>query len=38
MSIIPKIVALALAAVLSSPIHQYQIDYSAGAPDGQRIN
>ena len=38
MSIIPKIVALALAAVLSSPIHQHQIDYSTGAPDSQRIN
>ena len=38
MSIIPKIVALGLAAVLSSPIHQHQIDYSTGAPDSQRIN
>jgi hypothetical protein len=38
MSIIPKIVALGLAAVLGSPIHQHQIDYSTDAPDSQRIN
>src|ERR1700730_846865 len=38
MSIIPKIVALGLAAVLDSPIHHHQIDYSTDAPDSQRIN
>jgi hypothetical protein len=38
MSIIPRIVALGLAAVLGSPIHQHQIDYGTGAPDSQRIN
>jgi hypothetical protein len=37
MSIIPKLVALGLAATLSSPIQQRQIDYSTGAPDNQRI-
>ncbi len=36
MSIIPKLVALGLAAALSSPI-QRQIDYSTGAPDNQSI-
>ena len=38
MSIIPKIVALGLLAVLGSPIHQRQIDYSTDVPDSQRIN
>jgi hypothetical protein len=37
MSIIPKLVALGLAATLSSPIQQRQIDYSTGALDNQRI-
>jgi hypothetical protein len=37
MSVIPKLVALGLAATLSSPIQQRQIDYSTGAPDNQRI-
>jgi hypothetical protein len=37
MSIIPKLVALGLAATLSSPIQQRQIDYSTGAPDSQPI-
>jgi len=37
MSIIPKLVALGLAATLSSPIQQSQIDYGTGAPDNQRI-
>jgi hypothetical protein len=37
MSIIPKLVALGLAATLSSPIQQRRIDYSTGAPDSQRI-
>jgi hypothetical protein len=38
MSIIPKLVTLGLAAALSSPIHQHQIDYSTLIPDSQRIN
>jgi hypothetical protein len=38
MSIIPKIVALGLAAALSSPVPQHQIDFSMPGPDGQRIN
>jgi hypothetical protein len=38
MSIIPKLVALGLAAVLSSPVPQHQIDFSMPGPDGQRIN
>src|ERR1700720_3224353 len=37
MSIISRLVALGLAATLSSPIQQRQIDYSTGAPDNQRI-
>jgi hypothetical protein len=37
MSIIPKLVTLGLAAALSSPIPQHQIDYSASSPDSQRI-
>jgi hypothetical protein len=37
MSIIPKLVALGLAATLSSPIQQRQIYYGTGAPDNQRI-
>jgi hypothetical protein len=37
MSIIPKLVALGLAATLSSPIQQRQIGYSMGDPDTQRI-
>jgi hypothetical protein len=38
MSIIPKLVTLGLAAALSSPIRQHQIDYSTGTSDSQRIN
>jgi hypothetical protein len=38
MSVIPKLVALGLAATLSSPIQQRQIDYNTGVPDAQRIN
>jgi hypothetical protein len=38
MSIIPKILALGLAAALSSPIPQHQIDYSAPDGNAQRIN
>jgi hypothetical protein len=38
MSIIPKLVALSLAATLSLPIQQRQIGYSTGDTDAQRIN
>ena len=38
MSIIPKLVALGLAATLSSPIPQHQIDYSAPDNNTQRLN
>jgi hypothetical protein len=39
MSIIPKLVMLGLAAALSSPIHQQQIDFKLPSPDSvQRIN
>ena len=38
MSIIPKLVLLGLAAALSSPIPQHQIDFSMPGPDSQRIN
>lgn len=38
MSIIPKLMALGLAAALSSPVHQREIDYSTGTPDSRRIN
>jgi hypothetical protein len=38
MSIIPKLVTLGLAAALSSPIRQLQIDYSTPSPDSQGIN
>jgi hypothetical protein len=39
MTIMPKLVALGLAATLSSPLRQHQIDYSTGTtPDSQRIN
>ena len=37
MSMIPKLVVLGLAATLSSPIRQHQIDYSLPGPDGQRL-
>ena len=37
MSVIPKLVALGLAATLGSPMQQRQIDYSTGAPDDQGI-
>ena len=39
MSIFPHLAVLGLAAFLSSPIRQHQIDFKATAPDGiQRIN
>jgi hypothetical protein len=38
MSIIPKIVTLALAAALSSPVPQHRIDFSTHGSDSQRIN
>ena len=39
MSIIPHLAMLGLAAALSSPIHQHQIDFKMTSPDGiQRIN
>jgi hypothetical protein len=38
MSIIPKLVALSLAATLSSPAQRHQIVYSTVTPDSQRIN
>ena len=38
MSIIPKLVALGLAAALSSPGPEHHIDYSTGRPDSGRIN
>jgi hypothetical protein len=38
MTIIPKLAMLGLAAALSSPIPQHQIDYSTPGPDSQRIN
>ena len=37
MSITPKLVLLGLAATLSSPIQQSQIDYSTGPPDSGRL-
>jgi hypothetical protein len=37
MTIIPKLVVLGLAATLSLPIRQHQIDYSMPGPEGQRI-
>ena len=37
MSIVPKLVALGLAATLSSPIQPRQIGYSTGTPDSKRI-
>jgi hypothetical protein len=37
-SIIPKLVLLGLAAALSSPVPQHQIDFSTPGPDSQRIN
>ena len=39
MSIFPHLAVLGLAAALSSPIHQHQIDFKTTSPDGiQRIN
>jgi hypothetical protein len=39
MSIFPHLAVLGLAAALSSPIHQHQIDFKMTSPDGiQRIN
>jgi hypothetical protein len=37
-SITPKLLWLGLAAVLSAPAPQRQIDFSMPGPDGQRIN
>jgi hypothetical protein len=39
MTIIPHLAILGLAAALSSPIHQHQIDFKMTSPDGiQRFN
>ena len=39
MSIFPHLAVLGLAAALSSPIHQHQIDFRTTSPDGiERIN
>jgi len=38
MSIIPKLAMLGLAATLSSPIPQHQIDFSTPGSESQRIN
>jgi hypothetical protein len=38
MSIIPKLVALGLAATFNLPAQQHQIAYGTGAPDSQRLN
>jgi hypothetical protein len=38
MSIIPRLVALGLAAAPSSPIPQHRIDFSMPGTDSQRIN
>ena len=39
MSIFPHLAVLGLAAALSSPIHQHQIDFKTTSPEGiQRIN
>jgi hypothetical protein len=38
MSIISKLVALGLAAAISSPVPQHRIDFSAPGPDNQRLN
>jgi hypothetical protein len=38
MSIIPKIVTLALVAALSSPVPQHRIDFSTRGSESQRIN
>jgi hypothetical protein len=38
MSIIPKLVALGLAAALSSPVPPHRIDFSTPGSDSQRIN
>ena len=38
MSIIPKLVALGLAAAVGAPIPQHRIDFSTPGLDGQRIN
>jgi hypothetical protein len=38
MSIIPKLVALGLAATLSSPTQERRIVYNMDAPDSQRLN
>ena len=38
MSIIPKLVALGLAATLSSPVPPHRIDFSTPGSDSQRLN
>ena len=38
MSIIPKLVALGLAAALSSPVPPHRIDFSTPGSDNQRLN
>ena len=38
MSIIPRLVALGLAAALSSPVPQHRIDFSTRGSESQRIN
>jgi hypothetical protein len=38
MSIIPKLVALGLAAALSSPVPPHRIDFSTPGSDSQRLN
>jgi hypothetical protein len=38
MSIIPKLVTLGLAAVVSSPIPQHRVDFNIPGSDRQRIN
>jgi len=39
MSIFPHLAVLGLAAALSSPIHQHQIDFKTTSPEGiQRID
>jgi hypothetical protein len=37
MSMIPYLAMLSLAAVLSSPVHQHQIDFKMTSPDGLQL-